>query len=549
MKRVVYIYIVYVSVLTWMVTSMSSCANIIAPTGGLKDTLAPVLDTAESSPKMEQLNYQQQTVDLYFNEWIETKKLKQELIITPRVKDYTYKVIKKRLKLTFAEPLDSNTTYNLDFRESIVDITEKNPVRLRLAFSTGNQLDTMEVKGKVKEVLTNAPAKKTLLALYKADDTLDVAKHPPYYLTETNDAGFYNFKNIKAGRYRIYAIKDQNNNKYYNKGEMIGFSTSIVDLGQGNQDSLNLDLVKEDYIPPKLLSKIPKKHYFEVQFNEGLQTIRLDSGQTNLNQKVLYTISTDGKKLTFYSQRPQDSLRLRVIATDSASNRLSQEITLRFRNKPIKKRDRQAFTATIAPQNDIGIVGKQLALKIDFTKPVKSFDRTKLKYLIDADTTNLKPLLDDSSSTFQWNQYKTQLKITRPISFKQSIQFVADSAAFISAINDTSSTIQTKLERLDPTKIGIVNVKLETSASNLIVQILDQEFNLIKEQKSPGAKTLQFENLAAGTYTLRVIIDTNNNGKWDFSDYKNGKPAEKIFFASAPIQLRANWEQNITVKF
>jgi len=536
--------------LAWMITGLSSCANIIAPTGGPKDTLAPVLDTIRSFPKMEQLNYRG-NVTLAFNEWIKTEKLKQDLIITPRVQNYSYKVIKRKLVITFLQPLDSNTTYNLDFRNTIQDITEGNATPVRLAFSTGSQLDTMQIKGKVTEILSNAPAKETLLALYKVDDTLDVAEDPPYYLTQTNDAGFFNFKNIKANRYRLYAIKDANNNKYYTKGEMIGFVPGIIDLNQGNRDSLEIGLVKEDYDPPRLNSKGAKKHLVELNFNEGIQQIKLDSGQTNFEEKIQYNISSNGRKVTLYNKQSLDSIRVRIIALDSADNRLSEEVTLKFNNKPIKDKDRAAFGVKIAPTNGVGVEGDELALEFSFPKPVKNLDATKLKYLIDADTVNFQPLIIDSITTLKWNEYKTKLTLTRNIQFKNTLNIVSDSAAFISVINDSTTSIQQSIQRIDPSTIGLVNIKVETSTPNFVIQLLDQEFKVVRDQKNSEVTNNQFKfnNLPPGTYTIRVIIDENNNGRWDPSNYKNEKLAERIFFYDNPVQLRANWEQNITVKF
>ncbi|OJJ17449.1 hypothetical protein BKI52_26625 [marine bacterium AO1-C] len=549
MKRVA-LYIIYVSGLAWMIVGMGSCANIIAPTGGPKDSLAPILDTIRSFPKMEQLNYRG-NVTLTFNEWIKTEKLKQDLIITPRVQNYTYKVVKKKLIITFEQPLDSNTTYNLDFRNTIKDITEGNPAPVRLAFSTGSQLDTMQIKGQVTELLSNAPGKETLLALYKVDDTLTIDEDPPYYLTQTNDAGFFNFKNIKANRYRLYALKDGNNNKYYTKGEMIGFVPGVIDLTQGDQDSLKIALVKEDYEPPRLNSKGAKKHLVELTFNEGIQDIKLDSGQTNLEEKIRYNIAPNGRTVTLYNKQSLDSLRLRVIATDSANNRLSEEVTVKFNNKPIKDKDRAAFGVKIAPKNGIGVEGDQLDVEFVFPKPVKNLDATKLKYLVDADTVNFQPLITDSSTTLQWNEYRTKLTLTRNIQFKKALHIISDSAAFISVINDSTTLVKQTISRIDPASIGLVNIKVETSTPNFIIQLLDQEFEVVREQQNSAVTNNQFKfnNLSPATYTIRVIIDANNNGKWDTSDYKNEKEAEKIFFYNNPVQLRANWEQNITVKF
>ncbi|MEQ9148140.1 MAG: Ig-like domain-containing protein, partial [Cytophagales bacterium] len=114
-----------------------SCANIKPPTGGEKDLDPPIL--LKSIPEHNSTNFEGDEITLFFDEQIETKGLINELIITPddniQIKETPKK---KSLTIRLKDTLRQNTTYNLNFGNSIVDITERNPSQNAvIAFSTG----------------------------------------------------------------------------------------------------------------------------------------------------------------------------------------------------------------------------------------------------------------------------------------------------------------------------------------------------------------------------------------------------------------------------
>jgi len=195
-------YIILLILIIW------GCANRIAPTGGPRDEDPPTVIT--SVPLYGERNYQSLEVTLEFDEFVNVKNLKEQLIITPRIDgDYDYKVRKRTIYIEFEEPFADSTTYTLNFREGIVDITESNPAEnMLLAFSTGNLLDTLEITGTLVDLLTKAPMEDAVVGLYPIDDTLDIFSGPPYYFTQTNEEGNYIFNNIKDGDYLMYSFED-----------------------------------------------------------------------------------------------------------------------------------------------------------------------------------------------------------------------------------------------------------------------------------------------------------------------------------------------------
>ena len=72
-------------ILLLLVLVMTSCAKRGNITGGLKDTLAPVLKL--SFPKNYSTNFKGTEIKLTFDEFIKLKDLKKQLIISPPLKN------------------------------------------------------------------------------------------------------------------------------------------------------------------------------------------------------------------------------------------------------------------------------------------------------------------------------------------------------------------------------------------------------------------------------------------------------------------------------
>jgi hypothetical protein len=128
---------------------------------------------------------------LEFNEYLKLKNAKDEIIITPTIKDPEFSVKKNIVNIELKEKLKDSTTYSISFRESIQDLNEGNPAEdLHLAFSTGPFIDSLEIAGKVTQLLKGLPAPKFTVALYQSD-TFNIFKHKPVYFTQSNKKGIF----------------------------------------------------------------------------------------------------------------------------------------------------------------------------------------------------------------------------------------------------------------------------------------------------------------------------------------------------------------------
>jgi hypothetical protein len=57
-----------------------------------------------------------------------------------------------------------------------------------------------------------------------------------------------------------------------------------------------------------------------------------------------------------------------------------------------------------------------------------------------------------------------------------------------------------------------------------------------------GQRTTEWERLAPGHFTLRVIADTNGNGRWDPGEWAERRQAERTWYHPEPVNVRAAWD-------
>lgn len=518
-----------------------SCANPKAITGGAKDTLAPKL--TKIIPANKTTNYTGKVVILEFNEAIKVNNLQKELIVTPSILG-NYKVTesKKTLVIEFEKPFNSNTTYTLNFGKGVGDITENNAVKdLNLVFSTGDKLDSLQIAGNAIYPLENSPASECTVWLAPTDDTLKVDKHRPYYTTQTDKNGNFRLQNLKTGKYAIYVFKDKNSNNILNsEQEPIGFLATDVELSNKNIDSLKFLLSVSDKKASKLLRIRPSNTQPDrafMDFNKGLSKIKIES-----EPKIAYQISSNGKEIVlFNTPKVYDSLSLKIIATDSLDNITETEKKVLF-SKEIKsgKPKKEQLKVQVFNKSDGEGLKNTFVLDILFSKPIIKEDMKKVRFQKDKDSI---AFIDLDENEYRWDEYKTKLSIEKTIKFKEELKLVIDSMAFESIEKDLSGKLVQKYPVKNPIRFGTIKLDLEIKENNFIIELLDDKQKIVRQLKSPlKSKNIVWDYLVANTYTVRVILDSNNNGKWDAGDFEKRLQPEKVIYYSKQIPLRENWE-------
>lgn len=510
-----------------------SCAQFVPPTGGKKDEIAPKL--IKSNPPNEQKNYKGKDFELVFDELIDATSLRQELLIVPEPEGtYNIKQKSNSLLLKFDKPFKDSTTYTFNFRKGIKDLNERNEARnLKIVFSTGSNIDSLKLEGNVKSLLTNQPILDAHVAIYKVQDSLDLKKTKPNYFLKTDSSGNFKFENIKAGNYRIYAFTDKNNNlKYDSKTESIAFVKDTVKLYNNIKD-VKLLLFPANNEKPKNQKTLQRAEDFTILYDKNIKSfdVRFD----NIKDSITYF--GEGKELKFYNfPQKTDTIKVNITVQDSANNVLTHIQKIKFRD-PEKRRkitkEYQSFQTKPKMGED---VEQDLKYIISFNNPISQFDLKKIKVV--SDTIKVESV---DESNFNWNKYKTILKINKKVTALREVKIEFQNGAFINVKGDSSEKYVLKNQILKEENYGIIEGKIEGEKNeNKIIQLIDETYKVEAEEKS-NEKYL-FKNVKPGIYLIRIIIDSNANGQWDFGNVEKDILPETIYFSKEPIKIKSNFE-------
>jgi uncharacterized protein (DUF2141 family) len=224
----------------WISQLSTGCANIVPPQGGPRDTIPPQL--IKAVPADSSTRVTSRTVQLYFDEYIEVQQGQDNLVVSPL--PATAPVIESKLRdltIKLKDSLLPNTTYSIDFGNTVKDFTEGNIAKgLRYVFSTGPYLDSLELYGKVQLAETGRVDSTLIVILHKDSTDSALIKSKPYYLSKLDKHGRFRFRNLPPDRFYIYALKDEGGTRRLSKNsQLMAFADQPVDP-QTQKDSLEL---------------------------------------------------------------------------------------------------------------------------------------------------------------------------------------------------------------------------------------------------------------------------------------------------------------------
>lgn len=552
--------------LHWLVCIifLLSCARQSSPTGGPKDTIPPVL--VKAIPQDEKINYKGNDLVLLFSENIILNTPKEQLIVTPSIgKDYKIIARKNSVIITFDTELEDSTTYTFNFRESIQDITEKNPARnLQLAFSTGDYIDSLSIEGTIFDLIKGTEIKEATVALHTENDTFDILKHPAVYFTKTDDKGKFKISHLKPDNYFVYAFDDKNRNLVADsRTESYGFISEYLYLLE-NLKNISVGLLRLDARPLKLTSTRPYNTYFNIRTTKNLRTFELTADDSS---DLSSSFGEDQSNIRLYKTKEQDSLKIRLIAMDSIDNRIDTTLYAKFLTREVKP---ETFDFKISSSSILAEKG-QIDATLIFTKPLKEINFDSLFYKIDS----LKKI-NFTKNDVIWDPLVKEFMISKKVdkslflqektkpepsdTLKETLQkkggnkrkntivneFYAGKGAFISIEKDSSKKVTQIIKPQKEEELSIINVEIKTEEKAFFVELLDNTYKVISRIKNK--RKVRFEDVTPGQYQLRLIIDKNGNGRWDAGNYFKKIEPEKIIYYRAPDGtnyikgVKANWD-------
>jgi uncharacterized protein (DUF2141 family) len=517
---------------------VSSCASVGTPEGGPKDEEPPKL--IDSNPKEGALNVKTKELVLTFDEEIQTKDITRQLLITPNINNpikTSYK--KETLRIEFENDLLPNTTYFINFRGGVVDITESNkPLNLGLTFSTGTFIDSGQVKGIIRDLYTNELEKNINVVLYPLNDTTTIRKHRPYYVTQTDDKGNYAFRNIRYGQYRILAHQDRNNNMIYdNENEKIGYQKDPINITDATP-AIDLVTLKVDTRKPIAETSNKFSDEYRITYNEGLTNFKIAPlTAPNSPAPFIAVLSKKGEMVSLFPTGKVNNEKYLVMATDSSANVKADTITVALENK---KASRPSESISVKSNN--GQLGKADPVKIVFNVPVKITDPQAI--VLVEDSTSRRPLIYPQDFTL--NPLANTITLTQPLKANHTVQILLDTAKIVPVAGERFRKTTLKFPITNKVQVGTLLGAVETSYKRYWVEILNEQKEVLFTLDSP--KQIKIDRVEPGKYTVRVKIDEDNDGIWRIGNKDLLTPAEKIHHYPGTIEVMANWEVDDLMK-
>ena len=512
---------------------ISSCAQMGQLDGGPVDDVAPRPDSLGMKPPFASTNISPRSIEIDFDEYIQLNNPQKNIIIIPTITPQpTYKIKGKKFFISFADSsLKPNTTYAIYMNGAIKDITEGNDSLMNYVFSTGSQIDSLTHEVYVKNAFTNLPVEDVMVGLYPVNDTVDPYKQIPTYFSKTDQFGIASFNYMSQGTFRVFAFKNSAGFMRPNLNDPIAFKIDDLILDTiAKKDTLflfgkevnKLRLTKKDIsLPGKILVVATRS------LEDATITVEKDSIATNFTR-----VNTERKDSVFlwFKGEPNTSYNLKVNWIDtSLSARLFLKKSALIANR---------YNTNIKD----GFVGRYDSLKIISALPITSFDTTKWT-LLNEDSVQI----NCNVSTYSENS----LAITNEWEDEENYVLTIEPGGitdFYGEVNKDSLSLKWQRKPIYKLSNMIVNLKSRPEIP-LIVQVISSS-TVIQEKTLNESDTLvEFNLLEPGDYIIRVILDENNNKKWDTGNYDELKQPERVLWFRDPIKLRPNWDSKVALRF
>ncbi len=569
-----------------------SCASIGRPNGGPEDTTPPRF--VGSNPPAGALNSKRTKISLLFDEYIKLEKATEKVVISPpQIQQPEIKAVGKGIRVNLLDSLKPNTTYTIDFSDAIVDNNEGNPLgNFAFTFSTGAQIDTMEVAGTVLDASNLEPIKGILVGLHSNLNDSAFSKLPFDRVARTDSRGRFSIRGIAPGKYRIYGLMDADQNFAFNqKSEVIAFHDSLVvprmeertRMDTAWVDSLTYDTIVEKqymhYLPDDIILRVFKElnysqylikserlvpHKFSFYFAGKADTLPVLKG-LNFDEEEAFIIEKSRRNDTIHYWVKdsllfmQDTLAMSLtyLYTDTLDRLVPRTDTLNLvskqkykknepedekKKKKKKKKDGEEepeptkfLPVSVGAPSSMDVYGY---VSLKFEEPIARFDTAAIHLRQKADT-----LWKDIPFEFEQDSIDRK-KFNFYYDWEPTLEyeFEVDSTAFHGIYGLFTDKIKQAFRVRSEDEYFTLRFNVTGAASSAFVELLDAQDKVVRTRRVEKDGMVDFYFLNPGKYAARLINDTNGNGEWDTGDFAKGVQPEEVFYYPEILEYKALWD-------
>ncbi|KAA6322717.1 hypothetical protein EZS27_027765 [termite gut metagenome] len=570
-------------------TVVYSCASIGRPEGGPVDETPPLF--IGSTPAANSIENTRKKIILEFDEFIKLENVNEKVVISPpQIQQPEIKPNGKKITVNILDTLKKNTTYTIDFADAISDNNEGNPLgNFAFAFSTGNAIDTMAVSGTLLNASDLEPVKGMLVGLHA--DLADSAftSLPFDRVSRTDSRGRFIIKGIAPGTYRLYGLKDADQNyAFTQKSEAIAFHDSLIvprfeeRMRQDTmwKDSLTIDTIIErkytHFLPDQLLLHSFTEEYYSqylikserliphkvsLYFAEKADTLPLIKG-INFDEKDAFVIEKSLNNDTIHYwikdsliyRRDTLMLTLNYLYTDTLEQLVPRTDTLKLairktgreRNNtspPQKKKENEQ--EELPPPTVFLRMNEQVPSPMDvynyitlmFDEPLDIYDTLAIRIRHKVDTLWENVPIKFERDSIELRKYYIYCDWVP----KEDYEFETDSLAFTNMYGLHTNKMKKSIKVRSLDEYGAIYFNVTGANMPAFVELLDKQDKVVRKVPVIDNKA-DFNYLNPGIYCARLTEDTNGNGVWDTGNYAEKRQPEKVYYYPQMLELKSLWE-------
>jgi hypothetical protein len=371
--------------------------------------------------------------------------------------------------------------------------------------------------------------------LFPVRQDTSFGKHKPAIYTTTDSAGNFSLSNLKAGDYKIYALMEKSPNKIYdNDDELVAFTKNTIHL---TKDTSNLQLTLFKQIPARLRAidrKIDNDGKLYFTFNKPIPNPGVRILDEKLDaEKIVDFAPTADTAMIYLKDMTFDSVKVSFTETDKPVDTIT-----------LKRSKRDSYKRTVGLQyntnNDKLRPGTDLKLTANY--PIESIDPSRIIMTEDSNEVNDFTVERDPNTQKRFTlKYRLKAGKTYGLTFNLG--------TFTDIYGDRNPPIKKtfELDKTDNYSKLTLNITVPDTAKSYVVQLLNDANIVIKSDVITKTSALVYNGYPTAKYHVRVVYDTNKNGKWDTGNIKQNIQPENIWIYKPVITLRANWEVEETV--
>ena len=510
------------------------CAQVREPSGGPRDAEAPKL--LEAAPPQYSTNFSGTRIVLRFNERIRLDRVREKLLVSPPLTTAPEVRLSgaSTVLIDLKAPLAPHTTYTFNIGDAVVDLSEGNAAAgLAYVVSTGEHIDSLQLAGGVLNAFTAKTEKDLLVLLYEEHGDTAFRTGMPMYFTRTRSDGTYVLDHVRPGRYRLFALRDQNTNYRYDlPNEEIAFHPDVIDLHAQDSSRHTLSLFREaaasqDVIDARVLPDAALRTVLALPARSAtLNPVGWTGGTLTWINEVNRTGDTllfwpsdttllDGRDFTLtVDDVTLDTLRYEQLG------KMPFDVALRKRMEPVTDGLRPILVTS---------------------RPVRQIDTSRVDLLHDGVSVPADMILDSTDR--------------RRITFGTSARDGSRSLVLLpGAVTDiygaSHDTLYILLGAMTAQESGTLVVKLPVPENKdplaRVVQLLDAQDQVVREEVlSDQQPTVEWRQVPPGSYSLKLIDDLDNDGRWSTGSLALGRRPERVRRYTAPLMVRAGWDVDV----